>query len=289
MNLKINSEIGQLRSVIVGTANDGNKEIHHNNPKITDSLKKGVYPEEPELVSDTEYLARTLQEHGVEVLRPVNLAEQSQIFTRDIGFVIGDKFVVSRMAKDNRKGEIEGIQSVMDTFSSSTVINPPDGAQVEGGDVLVHPNYLFVGLGQRTNQKGVEFLQELCPDREVLGFETIQSDDPYQNILHMDCTFQPVGDGYGIIFEGGFQKHPDALYDIYGEENLIKVTAEEMYSMFPNVFSINPEKVLIEKGFERLSKELQKRNIEPVPVQYEHVSRLGGLLRCSTLPLYREA
>jgi N-dimethylarginine dimethylaminohydrolase len=79
----------------------------------------------------------------------------------------------------------------------------------------------------------------------------------------------------------------DPIYDIFSEKQLIEVSQEEMYQMVPNVFSIHPEKVVIEQQFDRLAIELRKRNIEPISIEYGHVSRLGGLLRCSTCPLER--
>ena len=75
---------------------------------------------------------------------------------------------------------------------------------------------------------------------------------------------------------------------IFGAENVFIITREEMYEMNPNVFSLSPTKVIIDKTFDRLKQWLHKRNIETVEVPYRGVSRLGGLLRCTTLPLYRK-
>ncbi len=104
----------------------------------------------------------------------------------------------------------------------------------------------------------------------------------------MDCAFQPIGTKYGIIYKNGFENVPQPIYDIFGEQNLIEVSQPEMYEMFPNIFSINPEKVVINTSFERLKKELIKKNIEPIGVDYGNVSKLGGLLRCSTCPINRD-
>ena len=59
--------------------------------------------------------------------------------------------------------------------------------------------------------------------------------------------------------------------------------------MFPNIFSISPTKIAIEKGFTRLKDELLGRGYEVFEVDYSETSKLGGLLRCSTLPLKRKA
>ena len=57
--------------------------------------------------------------------------------------------------------------------------------------------------------------------------------------------------------------------------------------MFPNIFSVGPNDVIVEKGFTRLIQELENRGINCHKVKYSETSKLSGLLRCSTLPLFR--
>ena len=54
---------------------------------------------------------RTLKEHGVEVIKlPASEQFPEQVFTRDIGFAVGDELFVSEMASDIRKGEEEVLE-----------------------------------------------------------------------------------------------------------------------------------------------------------------------------------
>ena len=62
-----------------------------------------------------------------------------------------------------------------------------------------------------------------------------------------------------------------------------------MYYMNTNVFSISPEVVVSERNFIRLNtfmEEVWGMTVERVP--YYEISKMGGLMRCSTLPLIRE-
>ena len=286
LKLQVRSETSPLETVVLGMAQDRPSLPHPNNPKIQEHSAKGTLPTEQGLINDMNTFEKVLKAEGITVYRPDNIPNQDQIFARDIGFVIGDTFVKARMHKENRRIELQGIQGLIDRMER--VIEPPMDANVEGGDVLVHGKYIFVGIGERTNQKGVDFLKEhFEPEFEVHALELVISDDPMKNILHLDCAFQPVGDKYAIFFEEGFAKRPDKLYEVFGEENLIKVTAQEMYDMFPNVFSISPSLVAVDSDFKRLIGELENRGLKVAPVEYREVSKLGGLLRCSTLPLRR--
>lgn len=287
-NLNINSETARLKTVVIGIANDRGDKVHENNPKISKHLKQGTFPPESVLIEQVDRFAETISNLGVEVLRPENVKEQDQIFTRDIGFAIGDKFVLSNMKKTNRMPEQEGISYLLKQFDPSKIITPPDNSNIEGGDVIVHGNYVFVGLTHRTCYNGLEFIKKNFPDKEVIPFHMYVTDNPATNILHLDCAFQPVGDKYAIIYENGFVHFPDTMHDIFGEHNLIKVTQYEMYHMYPNIFSISPDEVITDVTFERLNDVLHSKGIKTIPVNYREVSKLGGLFRCSTMPLIRE-
>ena len=61
-----------------------------------------------------------------------------------------------------------------------------------------------------------------------------------------------------------------------------------MYQMNSNIFSISPQVVISEKGFERLNNELRIKGITVEEVPYAEIAKMEGLLRCSTLPLRRK-
>jgi N-dimethylarginine dimethylaminohydrolase len=78
------------------------------------------------------------------------------------------------------------------------------------------------------------------------------------------------------------------LEELFGKQNIFEITQEEMYFMNANVFSISPSVVVSELNFERLNKHMEFQwglTVEKVP--YFEISKMGGLLRCSTLPLIR--
>lgn len=74
---------------------------------------------------------------------------------------------------------------------------------------------------------------------------------------------------------------------IFGPENTCIISREEMYEMNPNVFSIANDTVIIDSTFKRLQGWLNRRNVKTIPIPYREVSKLGGLLRCTTQPLER--
>lgn len=115
--------------------------------------------------------------------------------------------------------------------------------------------------------------------------------DPRANALHLDCCFQPVGYDKAIVFKGGFrdQKSYNIIREIFGEENLFHISADDMYEMYSNIFSISPQVVVSERNFHKLNTWLESNGFIVEKVPYYEIGKQEGLLRCSTLPLVRES
>ncbi|OEK00627.1 hypothetical protein BFP97_03510 [Roseivirga sp. 4D4] len=286
MKVYIPNETAPLETVILGIANDMGEPLDIN-PVSKSHIDKGTYPTEADIIIELEGFASVLKEVGVEVLRPTNLVGVEQIFTRDIGFVIEDKFVVANMKEPVRQKEFPGIEPLLSDIPSTDILRLPPDALIEGGDVLVHNDYVFVGISKRTNRAGYEFLKQQFPNKSVHALPLEVNDSPETNILHLDCAFQPVGEKYAILYEEGFKARPEILYQVFGEDSFIKVSLAEKQQMFPNIFSVAPNKVIIEEQFIRLKEELARREIESIGIKFSETSKLSGLLRCSTLPLRR--
>ena len=79
----------------------------------------------------------------------------------------------------------------------------------------------------------------------------------------------------------------DKIYSIFGIENCIEISREEMYQMGANVFSVAPNLVISERGFDRINLELRNRGYTVEEIKYSETAKMEGLLRCSTLPLER--
>ena len=299
----IKDEISPLQSVILGRADkNGNPPTPEQcyDPKSRQHVLAGTYPKEADMVKEMEAFAQILAKYGVTVYRPELLDGINQIFTRDIGFVIEDKFIQSNILPD-REEEFQAIESILSRFDQRYIIKPPEEVHVEGGDVMPWNEYIFVGtyrfsdypdyITARTNAAAVDFLQQVFPKKKVVAFDLKKSNtDPKANALHLDCVFQPVGNGKAIIHKEGFliEEQYQFLVELFGKENLFHITADEMYDMFSNVFSISPKVVVSEQNNKRLNDWLRQQNLVVEEVPYAEISKQEGLLRCSTLPLQRK-
>ncbi len=300
--IKIQNETAQLKSVILGTATSNGptpKPEEAYDPKSLEHILEGTYPKESDMVAEMNAFETVLKKYDVKVYRPELLKEVNQIFTRDIGFVINDTFIIANILPE-RENEIEAIQYIIKQINPLSVIRPPEEVHIEGGDVTLWNDYIFVGTYKgsdyskiktaRTNLHGVEFIKKTFPNKIVKEFNLTKSSvEARDNALHLDCCFQPVGMDKGIIYEGGFLDKEDYLYlaNLFGKENLFHITRDEMYDMNSNVFSISPNVIVTEKSFIRLNAWLRENRFIVEEIPYAEISKQEGLLRCSTLPLER--
>ena len=303
LQLNVKNETSRLRAVVLGIANSNGPtptidEAY--DPKSLEHIKAGTYPLEKDMVIEMTAFEKVLKKYDVQVYRPEIIENYNQIFSRDIGFVIDDIFVKANILPD-RERELDAIQYVIDQINPQKVVRPPDDVHIEGGDVMLWNDHIFIGtykgsdyksfITARTNMQGVNYIKNLFPNKIVKEFDLVKSKiAPRDNALHLDCCFQPVGKNKGIIYKSGFREEADYLYlvDLFGKENLFHIEREEMYYMYSNVFSIAENVVVSEKKFTRLNNWLRSQNFIVEEIPYAEISKQEGLLRCSTLPLIRE-
>ncbi|MBT8237890.1 MAG: amidinotransferase [Croceitalea sp.] len=303
LQLNIIDETSPLKAVILGTAESCGptpRPEEAYDPKSLEHILAGTYPKEADMVKEMEGFNQVFKKYDVTVYRPEVLKDCNQIFSRDIAFVIEDKIFHSNILPD-REREFEAIQGVLDLISPENIIRPPEEVHVEGGDVMPWHDYIFVGtytaedypsyITARTNKAAVQFLQEQFPNKKVKSFELRKSNTiAKENALHLDCCFQPVGKNKAILHKNGFliEEEYHWLVNYFGKENVFEITADEMYQMFSNVFSISPNVVVSERSFTRLNHWLREQGFTVEEIAYSEIAKQEGLLRCSTLPLIRE-
>ena len=303
LKLNVNNETSKLLALVLGTAkSNGNAPTLEEcyDPKSRENILANTYPLEKDMITELRQLEEVLVKYNVKVYRPKVINDYNQIFSRDIGFVIDDFFIVANILPERSK-EISAIDNVINLISEKRIINLPQECHVEGGDVILHNDYVFIGTYNgddytsfktaRTNYEAINFLKERFPEKKIISFDLIKSDiDPTKNALHLDCCLQPVGNNKLVACPEAFFKRDqyEWLINHFGKENILEISLNEMSEMHCNFFSIDTNIVVSEKSFTKLNNWLRSFDIIVEEINYKEISKQGGLLRCSTLPLIRE-
>ena len=231
---------------------------------------------------------------------PTPLQDVNQLFARDVGAVVEDRLVATRMIED-RAAEWEGIAPLLSGVSESHILRPPAGVRIEGGDVMPMNGELWVGYSapedfdtyttSRTNEAALDWLSDQFPDWNVRGFQLTKSDeDPRANALHLDCCLSVLSGGHALVHLDGLKLAEDRTFiETRFEGQMHLVDAQAMYDMQCNLISITPHDVVSCPSFEGVNQQLETwgYNVHTTPMK--ETAKMEGLLRCVTMPLHRKA
>lgn len=247
---------------------------------INDTQKK--YAEEN---IDTELAMKQHQEfeqllvaHGVKVITlPSSEKFPEQVFTRDIGFTVGDEVFVAEMASDIRKGEEEVLEEFLE---DENIEYQTTTDRVEGGDVIIDRDKVYVGISSRTSDKAVRNLQRDLPKHDIIR---VPFNEKY---LHLDCVFNILSPEVGLIFPKALSA--DMVEMLSQNYKLIEVSPEEQFTMGTNVLSIGDGKVFSLPQNVNVNTAMRAHGFEVIEVDFSEIIKSGGSFRCCSMPLERE-
>ncbi|MFC7062266.1 dimethylarginine dimethylaminohydrolase family protein [Halobacillus seohaensis] len=219
-----------------------------------------------------------LRDHHVEVeYLPTEEELNEQVFTRDIAFRIGDTMFVSSLASKLRQGETKPLLDYLE--AENIPFTRLNGPPIEGGDVIVDKDTVFIGISNRTKPAAMDYLQQALPDYTLIPLK-IRKD-----ILHLDCAFNIVGEHTALIYSAAFeQQDADRLKQMY---DCIEVSDQEQFHLGTNVLSIGERKVICLPQNEQTNQKLQEAGFEIIEVDLSEIIKSGGAFRCCSMPISR--
>lgn len=268
------------------------------NPLHRSHIVAGTYPSSNAIAGELNAFATLVAKYGVAVERPKPIANLPQIFMRDLGFVIGNRMVLANMIAARRR-EQAGITDLLDQIAPDRILTPPEEVRIEGGDIVLHQDKIFVGYSDatdfknhrtaRTNSAGVDYLREQFQDKTVVPIQLVKSEASHtENVMHLDCCFQPIGNNAAIIAPCGFKNPTDFKWLESQFESVLFLEPEERHLLQSNLFSISPDVIVSSPDFHRVNQALKALGFIVETTPFAETSKLAGLFRCSTLPLERE-
>ncbi|MGV9414829.1 dimethylarginine dimethylaminohydrolase family protein [Nocardia sp. NPDC003693] len=320
VNVLVESEFAPLRTVVVSRcefrAPDDATILGHSMPVEASAVEileavwgrdfGAVYPEKQRRwEAERDELATVLRRHGVEVLRPRLFTDDEKaaagpvgyanFFVRDPWFTVGDHVIEGVLQFPHRRMEVLPSRDLLlDRVLPSAARyvsllqpgkaplgHPGPGPFLEGGDVLMLGEHVFVGLsGMASDELGCRWLAKYL---EPFGHTVIPVRLP-AHVLHLDCALGLVRDGLLIACP---DRLPDGLPAPLRDWEVIEVSEDEAAAMATNGLPIDERTYITDPEFARVGTELQNRGIAVEYIDFS-VSRLfGGAFRCSTQPLLR--
>ena len=145
---------------------------------------------------------RCLERLGCTVERLPDAPElPDSVFVEDAAVVFDDLAVIARPGAASRRPEVDAVAAALRAHRRLAFIEAP--GTLDGGDVLVTPGKVFVGISGRTNADGVDQLATLIAP---LGFDVVPV--PVTGCLHLKSAvtavfIPPKGGNYREPPKGG--------------------------------------------------------------------------------------
>lgn len=212
----------------------------------------------------------------VQFLEPIYGA--NQVFTRDVGFVIDDILFISKMANKNRAKETLALEEyIKDKHKKIYKMKNP----IEGGDVLIYNDYIFVGMSNRTSMAGALELGNYLKSLNKI-YTIIPINFNKDKMLHLDCVFNILDDNHAVISNYVYDKAiiQKIIKNLYYLDN--KTTCE----LGTNFINLGKKRIVT--SHKKVKKLLEKLGYKVFYLDYSEILKAGGGFACSTLPVFRK-
>lgn len=316
------NEWGKLKKVVVGVADYATvpeidkslRLINYADRENVENIRTGSYPQKviDEANQDLETFVDFLQKEHVEVLRP-NREETSyyNFCPRDCIFTHGNFAFATPMPlkarKHNWRSYAHHFNNVLhipcsheDALYNENCLGNKDilalteySASFDAANVIRANDDLLYLVSNSGNVKGAELLQSLVdPGVKVHLLQGVYS------YMHIDTTIAFLREGLLLanperIKDRDVLPGPFKNWDIVWCPEPVDIGYHPGYNnsspwVNMNLFSINPNLVVLEEHQELTRKELEKHGIECAMLPMRQARTLSGCFHCVTLDLVRE-
>ena len=190
------------------------------------------------------------------------------VFVEDTVVMYGDRAVITRPGADERKPETAAVAVLLGALGYDVVSIEGPGT-LAGGDVLKHDGTVWVGLGGRTNQAGVE---QLTAYLEPYGPRVVPV--PLSKVLHLKSAVTALPDGT-VIGYVPLVDEPAAWPSFLG-------VCEESGS---HVVLLGGDTVLMSSDAPESATILKDRGLDVVTVDISEFIKLEGCVTCLSVRL----
>lgn len=281
----------------------------------------GPYPNQviDEANEDLEILCDFLAKENVEVLRPNNsiTPEYYNFCPRDSVLVYDNMILATPQPLRSRTNEylalehhflkyqqqgnryIKNRPEFPDSLYNAHCVQNKDVLALnetlpsfDAANILKCNDNLFYLVSNSGNKKGAEYLQELLGT----GAQVHLVEDVY-SFMHIDSTIALLREGLMLLNPSRIKNisqlpKPLQSWDCIWAPEPIDIGHYPGYCnasvwMNMNIFSINPNLIVVEERQEPLRKELEKYNIDCAMLPMRHERTLGGGFHCVTLDIVR--
>ena len=215
-----------------------------------------------------------LKESNLEVIELPPLEDLADsVFAYDPALLGVEKCVIGRFGERTRRRENKALVTDLANHKNEVgemkFVREP--GTLEGGEILVTENRIFVGESTRTNMQGIKQLTEYVGNMGVQPIKT--------SMFHLLCACSYL-DGNRILLA------PDLLHaSSFAGFEFVLVPEKEAYAS--EVLYLGEKRVLIPSGYPQTAKHLRGAGYKPVETDLSEFYKGDGGVSCLSAPVYK--
>jgi dimethylargininase len=202
---------------------------------------------------------------GCEVISlPGDAAYPDCVFIEDTAVVLDDVAVITRPGAESRRGEVGVVAEALASLRPLVRITAP--ATLDGGDVLVLDERIYVGRSERSNKDALAQLRQLT-GREVIGVDL-------HGALHLKTAVTRVSRDTLLVNREWIDVAP------FAGRTLLDVDPAEPFGA--NAVLLD-DVVIYPVAFSRTRAKLESRGIQVRTVHADELAKAEGGVTCCSL------
>ncbi len=214
-----------------------------------------------------QHLAYTeaLKQAGAEVVTLEPLAGfPDSCFIEDTAVIFERKALICSMQAETRRGETASVAEAIKNYRTIQHLKPP--ATVDGGDILVTPDTVFVGQSSRTNKEAVEALSATCK-KPCLPVTVKRG-------LHLKSAVSFLGGNLLVIDPASIDASPFKSFE------WIEVEESERYAA--NCLALG-KFVLMPAGYPKVADQIRSHGFQTLELEMSEFEKADGAITCLSL------
>ncbi|SMC54434.1 dimethylargininase [Desulfocicer vacuolatum DSM 3385] len=217
---------------------------------------------------------KTLESVGMRVtVLPALEAFPDSIFMEDPALVFTEGAIILNPGAPSRQGEAREIAPVLHELFEK-VLELPQGGHADGGDILVTPKSVMIGLSARTDEQGATALIECL---KTLGHRGEIVNTP-EGVLHFKTECSLLDEETVLVTRRMAQS------GIFNDFR--KVILPDGDEPAANAVRIN-KSVLVSSNYQRTMELLDQQGYSVVPMKTSEIQKIDAGLSCMSLRWFR--
>ena len=228
----------------------------------------GLPDYENALVQHAEYI-KVLKECGLEVMvLEEDEKHPDSTFVEDTALLTRECAIITNPGALSRRGEIIEIKNVLKEYYSN-IEEVQEPGTIDAGDIMMVGSHFYIGLSERTNEKGAEQVVEYLEKYGMRG-----STVSLEEVLHLKTGVAYL-ERNNLVACGEFISKEE-----FQGFNILEIDKDESYAA--NCIWVN-DTVLIPRGFPKAKEMIKSEGYVVKEVDVSEFRKLDGGLSCLSL------